>query len=111
MVRPLPKKGNPNQFQNYRTINLISRDHIYKIILRIIFNNHVKSKAEELVSEEQESFRTGGAQWSKSSAVEPSLRNMQKERDVFHYFIDFKKAFDWIWHGCLWHVLRGFKIK
>ncbi|GFS04037.1 endonuclease-reverse transcriptase [Elysia marginata] len=35
---------------------------------------------------------------------------MQHQRDLFHNFIDFKKAFDRVWHDGLWHVLRGFNI-
>ena len=31
------------------------------------------------------------------------------QRDLFHNFIDFKKAFKRVWHDGLWHVLRGFK--
>ncbi|GFS13192.1 endonuclease-reverse transcriptase [Elysia marginata] len=35
---------------------------------------------------------------------------MQHQRDLFHNFIDFKKAFDRVWHDGLWFVLRGFNI-
>ena len=37
------------------------------------------------------------------------LRNgLQHQRDLFHNFIDFKKAFDRVWHEGLWQVLRNF---
>ena len=32
------------------------------------------------------------------------------QRDLFHNFIDFKKAFDRVWHAGLWQVLRSFNI-
>ena len=30
--------------------------------------------------------------------------------NLFHNFIDFKKAFDIVWHAGLWLVLRNFNI-
>ena len=55
MVITLPKKGNLQQCQNYRTINLIS--HPSKVMLKIILNR-LKPKA-EIVAEEQAGFRAG----------------------------------------------------
>ena len=54
LVIPIPKKGNSRQCQNYRTISLIC--HASKVLLRIILNR-LKSKAEEVISEEQAGFR------------------------------------------------------
>ena len=109
LIIPLPKKGNPRQCQNYRTISLIS--HPSKIMLRILLNR-LKPKAEGLLSEEQAGFRTG------RSTVEQIFnsrvlmeKHIQHQRDLFHNFIDFKKAFDRVWHDGLWHVLRGFNIE
>ena len=105
---PLPKKGNLKQCQNYRTISLIS--HPSKVMLRVILNR-LKSKAEELLSEEQAGFRAG------RSTVEQIFncrvlieKHLQHQKDLFHNFIDFKKAFDRVWHDGLWQVLRGFNI-
>ena len=36
---------------------------------------------------------------------------MQHQSDLFHNFIDFKKAFDRVWRGDLWQVLRNFNIE
>ena len=109
LVIPLPKKGNLRKCQNYRTISLIS--HPSKVMLRIILNR-LKSKAEELLSEEQAGFRAG------RSTVEQIFncrvlieKHLQHQRTLFHNFIDFKKAFDKVWHDGLWSVLRGFNIE
>ena len=109
LMIPLPKKGNLRQCQNYRTISLIS--HPSKVMLRIILN-HLKAKAEELLSEEQAGFRAG------RSTVEQIFncrvlieKHLQHQRDLFHNFIDFKKAFDRVWHDGLWTVLRGFGVE
>ena len=90
-------------------ISLIS--HPSKVMLCIILN-HLKSKAEMLLSEEQTGFR------ARQSTVEQIFncrvlieKHLQHQRDLLHNFIDFKKAFDWVWHDGLWHVLRGFNIE
>ena len=38
-------------------------------------------------------------------------KHLQHQRDLFHNFIDFKKAFDRLWHDGLWQVLRKFGIE
>ena len=39
------------------------------------------------------------------------MKHLQHQRDLFHNFIDFKKAFDSVWHAGLWQVLRCFNIE
>ena len=56
LVITLPKKGNLQQCQNYRTISLTS--HPSKVMLKIILNR-LKSLAEEIIAEEQAGFRAG----------------------------------------------------
>jgi hypothetical protein len=109
LVIPLPKKGNLRLCQNYRTISLIS--HPSKIMLRIILNR-LKAQAEEHLAEEQAGFRPG------RSTVEQIFncrimieKHLQHQKDLYHNFIDFKKAFDRVWHDGLWHVLRSFNIE
>lgn len=96
LVIPLPKKGNLKMCQNYRTISLIS--HPSKILLNIILNR-LKPITEELLSEEQAGFRKG------RSTVQQILncrilaeKHIEQQRTIFHNFIDFKKAFDRVWH-------------
>ena len=56
LVIILPKKGNLQLCQNYRTISLIS--HLSKVMLKIILNR-LEPKAEEIIAEEQTGFRAG----------------------------------------------------
>ena len=109
LIIPLPKKGNLRQCQNYRTISLIS--HASKIMLRVILNR-LQKEAEEHLAEEQAGFRAG------RSTVEQIFncrimmeKHLQHQRELFHNFIDFKKAFDRVWHEGLWQVLRKFGIE
>ena len=106
---PLLKKGNLKQYQNYRTISLIS--HPSKVMLRIILNR-LKTIAEELLAEEQAGFRAG------RSTVEQIFncrvlieKHLQHQRELYHNFIDFKKAFDRVWHDGLWQVMRSFNLE
>ena len=109
LMIPLPKKGNLRQCKNHRMISLIS--HPSKVILHIILN-HLKSKAEEILSEEQAGFTAG---WSTVEQIFNCRvlieKHLPHQRDLFHNFINFKKAFKWVWHNGLWHVLRGFNIE
>ena len=56
LIITLPKKGNLQFCQNYRTISLIS--HSSKIMLKVILNR-LKPQAEEIIAEEQAGFRAG----------------------------------------------------
>ena len=38
-------------------------------------------------------------------------KHLQHQRDLFHNFIDFKKAFYRVWHAGLWQVLRSCNIE
>ena len=108
LVIPLPKKGNLRQCQNYRTISLIS--HPSKVMLRVILNR-LTPKAEELLSEEQAGFRAGRSTVEQIFNVRILIeKHLQHQRDIFHNFIDFKKAFDRVWHDGLWHVLHSFNV-
>ena len=109
LIVPLPKKGNLRQCGNYRTISLIS--HTSKIMLRVILNR-LKKEAEEYLAEEQAGFRPG------RSTVEQIFnchimmeKHLQHQKELYHNFIDFKKAFDRVWHEGLWHVMRSFGME
>ena len=56
LVITLPKKGNLQEYQNYRTISLIR--HPSKVMLKIILNR-LKPQAEKIIAEEQAGFRAG----------------------------------------------------
>lgn len=109
LVIPLPKKGNLKECKNYRTISLIS--HPSKVLLRIILNR-IQKRTEELLAEEQAGFRRG------KSTVQQVFncrmiteKCLQHQREVYHNFIDFKKAFDRVWHDGLWDIMREYNFE
>ena len=75
----LPKKGNLQQCQNYRTIDLIS--HSRKVILEIILNR-LKPQAEKTIAEEQAGFREEGVPQSRSSTNAFNVRNISSASKI-----------------------------
>ena len=108
LVITLPKKGNLQQCQNYRTISLIS--HPSKVMLKIILNR-LKPEAEKVITEEQAGFRAG------RSTTEQILnlrilceKYLKHQQDLYYVFIDFKKAFDRVWYATLWATMKKYNI-
>ena len=103
LIITLPKKGNLQLCQNYRTISLIS--HSSKDMMKVILNR-LKPQAEEIIAEEQAGFRAG------RSTTEQifNLRILCEKYHVFIDFIDFKKASDRVWHAALWATMRKYNI-
>ena len=94
--------------QNYRTISLIS--HPSKVMLKIILNR-LQPQAEEIIAEEQAGFR------ARRSTTEQIFnlrilceKYLQHQQNLYHVFIDFKKAFDRVWHEALWATMRKYNI-
>ena len=108
LIIPLPKKGNLRLCQNYRTISLIS--HPSKVMLWVLLNR-LKGKAEEILAEEQAGFRPKRSTTEQIFNIRLLNENhLQHQHDLHHNFIDFKKAFDRVWHDGLWQVMRNFNI-
>ena len=92
LVITFPKKGNLRQYQNYRTISLIS--HPSKVMLKVILYR-LKSQAEKIIAEEQAGFRAGRSTTEQIFTLRIlSKKYLQHQQDFYHVFIDFKKAFD-----------------
>ena len=98
MVITLPKKGNLQQCQNYRTASLIS--HPSKVMLKIILNR-LKTRAEKIIAEEQAYFRVAPQSRSLNLRI-LCEKYLQRQHDLYCVFTDFKKAFDRVWHAALW---------
>ena len=109
IILTMPKKGDITKCENYRTISLIN--HSSKILLEIIWCR-MKPYVEAILAEEQAGFRPG------LSTVEPVFvlkmliqhRIEKKDGKVFAVFIDYKKAFDRVWHDGLFSVLQQYGV-
>ena len=71
-------------------------------MFRVTFNR-LKVKAEELLAEEQAGFTPG---WSSAEQIFNSRVITEKHLQHQRNFIDFKKAFDKVWHASLWQVVK-----
>ena len=96
LIITLRKKGNLQLFQNYRTISLIS--HPSKVMLEIILNR-LQQQAEEIIAGEQAGFRAGKNNPEQIFNLRILFEKyLQHQHNLYHVFIDFKKAFDRVWH-------------
>ena len=78
----LPNKGNLQQFQNYRTISLIS--HPNKVMLKIILNR-LKPQAEKIIAEEQARFRAGRSTTEQIFNLRILCEKyLQRQQDLYH---------------------------
>ena len=92
LVITLPKKGNLQQCSNCRTISLIS--HPSKVMLKVLLNRQ-KPQAENIIAEEQAGFREGRSTTEQIFNLRILCEKYQQhQRDVYHVFVDLKKAFD-----------------
>ena len=109
LITTLPKKGQLAalpELQNYQPHQSFEQSHVKKVIL-----NRLKPQAEEIIAEEKAGFRAGrgtteqifnlSIQWEKY---------LQHQQNLYHVFIDFKKAFDRVWHAALWVTMRKYNI-
>ena len=104
----VPKKGNLQHCNNYRTISLIC--HPSKVMVRIILNG-LKPQAEEIIAEEQARFRTGRSTTEQIFNLRILCeRYLQHQQDLYHVFVNFKKAFDRVWHAALWATMNHYNI-
>ena len=108
LIITLPKKGNFQQCQNYRTISLIS--HPSKVMLKIILSR-LRPYAERIIAEEQAGFRQGRSTTEQIFNLRILCeRHAQHQQHLYHIFVDFKKAFDRVWHAALWAIMKHYNI-
>ena len=108
LIITLPKKGNLQLCQNYRTISLIS--HSSKVMLKIIFNR-LKPQAEEIIAKEQAKLRARRSTTEQIFNLRALCEKyLQLQQNLYHVFIDFKRAFDRVWHAALWATMWKYNI-
>ena len=108
LVIMLPKKGNLQQCQNYRTISFIS--HPSEVMLKIILNR-LKPQAEKIIAEEQAGFKAGRSTTKQIFNLRILCEKyLQHQQDLYHVFVDFKKASDRVWHAALWADMKKYNI-
>ena len=70
-------------------------------MLKIILNR-LKPQAEKIIAEVQAGFRAGRSTAEQIFNLRILCEKyLQHQQDLYHVFIDFKEAFDRIWHAAL----------
>ena len=71
----------------------------------------IEVTAEKIIAEEQAGFRAGRRTTEQIFNLR-ILREkyLQHQQDLYHVFIDFKKAFDRVWHAALWVTTKKYNI-
>ena len=88
--------------------NLMS--HPGKVMLKIILNR-LQPQAEEIIEEEQAGFRAGRSTTEQIFNLRILCQKyLQHQQNLYQVFIDFKKAFDRVWHEALWATMRKYNI-
>ena len=91
LIITLPKNGNLQLCQNYRTIDS-SVSHSSKVMLKVILNG-LKPQAEEIIAEEQAGFRAGRS--TKEQIFNHRIlceKYLQHQQSLYHVFTDFQKS-------------------
>ena len=108
LVIILSKKGNLQQCQNYQTISLIS--HPSKVMLKMILNR-LKPQAEKIIIKKQVGFRAGRSTTAQIFGLRILYEKyLQHQQNLYHVFIDFKKAFVRVRHAALWATMKKYNI-
>ena len=71
----------------------------------------LKPQAEKIIAEEQAGFRTGRS--TTEQTFNPRIlceKYLQHQQDLYHVFIDFKKALDRVWYAALWATIKKYNI-
>ena len=73
--------------------------------------NRLKPRAETITREEHEGFIAGRSTTEQIFNLRiPCERYLQHQQDLYHVFVDFKKAFDRVWHKALWSSITLYNI-
>ena len=68
----------------------------------------MKPQAEKIIAEEQEGLRAGRSTTEIFNLRILCEKYLQHQQDLYHVFIDFKKAFDRVWLTALWETMKKY---
>ena len=75
-------------------------------MLKVILNR-LKSQAEKIIAEEQAGFRAGRSTTEQIFNLRILCEKyLQHQQNLYHVFIDFRKAFGRVWYAALWATMR-----
>ena len=73
--------------------------------------NRLKPQVEKIIAEVQAGFRAGTSTPKQIFDLQILCEKyFQHQQDLYHVFIDFKKAFDRVWHAALLATMKKYNI-
>ena len=79
-------------------------------MLKIILNR-LKPQAKKIIAEEQAGFRKGRSTTEQIFNLRILCEKyLQHQENLYHVFVDYKKAFDRVWHAALWATMRKYNF-
>ena len=79
-------------------------------MLKIILKR-LKPQAKKIIAEEQAGFRAGRSTTEQIFNLHILCEKyIQHQQDLYNVFIDFRKAFDRVWHVALWATMKKYNI-
>ena len=70
-----------------------------------------EAQAERIIAEEQAGFRAGRSTTEQIFNLRFCCEKyLQHQQVLCHVFVDFKKAFDIVWHAALWATMKKYNI-
>ena len=101
---PIPKKGNPKECSNYRTIALLSQAS------KVMFKS-LQARLQQYMNCElpdvQAAFRKGRGTSDQIANIRWTIKKAREfQKNIYFCFIDYDKAFDYVDHNKLWKIFR-----
>ena len=79
-------------------------------MLKIVLNK-LKPQAEKSIAEEQAGFRAGRSTTEQFFNLRILCEKyLQHQKDLYHVFVNFKTAFNRVWHAALWATMKNYNI-
>ena len=79
-------------------------------MLKVLLNR-LRPQEEEIIAEEQAGFRMGRSTTEQIFNLRVLCEKYsQHQQEIYHAFVDFKKAFDRVWHDALWATMRKYNM-
>ena len=73
--------------------------------------NRLKHQGKEIIAEEQAGLMKGRSTVEQIFNLRSIIEKYQEhQQELYHVFIDFKKAFDRVWHQALWATMNKYNI-
>ena len=99
-LHPIPKIGNARECSNYHTIALIS--HASKVMPQIL-QARLQQYMDWELPDVQAGFRKGRGTSDQIANIYWMIEEaLEFQKNIYFWFIDFSKAFDYVDHSKLW---------